>query len=61
MQPPVASVEGLCADEVDCARDVVPGALAHDEQDLIGHRLADPAEELAVQIGRAHLRLLVST
>jgi inorganic pyrophosphatase len=42
---PVAAVEGVGADEVDRAGDVAAAAAGHDQEDVVGHALADQREE----------------
>ena len=47
---PVASVERLRADEIERAGDIAAVAAGHDQQDPVGHALADQREEAPVEI-----------
>ena len=38
---PVAAVQGVVADEIDCTGDVAAIALGHHQQDAVGQPLAD--------------------
>ena len=48
---PVPAVERLAADEIDRAGDIAPLAFRHDQQDVVGHALADQRIEGPRQIG----------
>ena len=50
---PVAAVERVRADEIDGAGDPAAGALRHDQDDAVGHALADQRIELAGEVGAA--------
>ena len=50
---PVAAVEGVAADEVDCSGDPAAGPAGHHQQDALGHPFADQGEEFAGEIGAA--------
>src|ERR1700687_4355537 len=52
---PVAAVERVRTDEVQCAGDVAATALSHDEENPAGHRGARQTEELARQVRRSPL------
>src|SRR5688572_5223512 len=50
---PIAAVKRIAADEVQRPRDHPARAAAHDQQNALGHLLANQAEEFPVEIGRA--------
>src|SRR4029079_14228340 len=50
---PIAAIERIGANEVEGAGDGAAIALGEHEEDLVGHALADQAEEFAREIGRA--------
>src|SRR5262249_9117400 len=50
---PVAAEQGVGADEIDGACDPAVVAPRHDQQDVLGHALADQREEGTVEIGPA--------
>src|SRR5690606_22813403 len=50
---PVPAEKRIAADEIDRPRDIAAAALGRDQQDILGHALADQAVEFPVQIGTA--------
>src|SRR5690554_460150 len=52
---PVAAVEAVAADEVQCAGDVASLPPDHHEQTAVGHGFAEQREESAVEIRPAPL------
>ena len=52
---PVAAVQAVAADQVERARHRPPIAHGEDQQAAIGHRLAQPGEEFAIEVGPAPL------
>src|SRR5258707_7452325 len=48
---PVATVDRIAAEDVERAADILLAAPPHDQDELVGHALADQREEFPVQIG----------
>src|SRR5579864_205655 len=48
---PIAAIKRSIVKEIECTPQIVAVLLGHDQQDLIAHARAQPAEEFARQIG----------